>query len=216
MQRMKNLGLNILDCFEALGAMACILLALPLVALRRLGQVKLLWGYIRFLTPHQLLGTAMRVELDMVLKNYERAAAVLNHLVRVIEEDSRSLEERPRYKNMLTQLYSRLFRLYLLSCNIEAATLLLIRAHNHLGIPCLPEYPDYDLRTAHVVKAGLAAGRLLEEGGLATLMVRQGEEPIVGGTTQKPSHPKSQRILKPVKLKPAKDQPGKVIPFPQL
>lgn len=87
--------------------------------------------------------------------------------------------ERLEVKRLLCTLYCDLMKLHLMRGDIELACLTVIRANHFLGIDRLPNMPDFDLKTAHVVKAGIAASRLLEEGGLATLMLRQGDEPIV-------------------------------------
>ena len=99
-------------------------------------------------------------------------------------------------------------QLYFLCGQREEAVLVVIRAHQNLGIDRLPSNPDLDLKTAHVVKAGIAASKLLEEGGLATLTVRQGEEPVVSRTPQRTAN----KGWKPEVKK--KNHSAIVIPFP--
>lgn len=204
MKNARTIALGIMDVLEALGLLACLLLTGPFMLIRKLQSMSLLSDYVRFLVPRHLFGAAMRAWLDARLDNFERAAAVINHLVRLLETETKTEEAKKRWGALLTELYSKLFRLYLMSGNIEAATLLMIRAHNHLGMINLPEYPDYDIRIAHVVKAGIAAGRLLDEGGLATLFMRQGAEPVVT--------PQQRNI---VRRPTPKGEGAKIIPFPR-
>jgi hypothetical protein len=106
----------------------------------------------------------------------------------------------------LTSIYSLLFEQFVLSGNLEQATLVILRAHAQLGIERLPTTPNFDVKVAQVVKAGIAAGKLLEDGGLATLMVRQGDEPILS----QPEKPKSK-----LRRNKNKSSGATIIPFPQ-
>lgn len=199
-----------LDILEAIGTSVCLILAGPFLLFRRLAYIRVWYDYARFLVPRHLFGAAMRAELDACMDNYERAAAVMNYVIRTVEENCQ--QKRRRHHRILIRLYSRVFQFYLRSGNIEAATLTVVRAHNALGVSSLPDFPDYDIRAAHVVKAGLAAGRLLEEGGLATLFMKPGEEPIVTPRRM----PASQLNRAKSKNEKTSAEGAKIIPFRPL
>jgi hypothetical protein len=105
-------------------------------------------------------------------------------------------------------------RLYLLSGQVGQAVAVVIRAHKILGLDRLPSNPDLDIKAAHVIKAGLAATKMLEDGGLATLMVRQGEEPVL---SRPPFSAPTRTPRETPRPKPKKSDEGAVIiPFPHL
>jgi hypothetical protein len=95
--------------------------------------------------------------------------------------------------------------------------LVVLRAKKHLDCERLPEMARLDAKTAHLVRAGLAAGRLLEGGGLATLYVKSHENPPMTPNAPK----KKPTILSPLERQGATAAPrdglkpsSKVIPFP--
>ena len=168
----KDIVVVVMDVMEAVGLLLCSILASPFFFLRSSrGALAFVWS-IKALVPRGLLAAAVRAGLDEKLGNHEQAAATYNQLVRMIEsEETRYKAEDPKGR-VMTDLYSRLLRLHLENGRMDDATLVMIRAHRFLGIDSLPVAPEFDIKTAHIVKAGIAAGRLLDEGGLATLTVR--------------------------------------------
>lgn len=166
--------------------------------------------YVRFLLPRGFLAALARAKLDAKFGNYERSAIIVNHIATQFEKTSKAKTKDEAFKMAIIDLYTFLLQLYLLGGHIEGATQVVVRARDFLGIAYLPQYPDFDFRTAQIVKAGIAAGRLLEDGGLATLFVKQGETPIVTGATRK-NVPTKKPQLAPHKKSRTN---AKIIPFP--
>ena len=73
-------------------------------------------------------------------------------------------------------LYTVLARAYLHAGHIDDAMLVVIRAKKSMGIDRLGGLAELDAKTAHLVRAGLAAGRLLDGGGLATMFVKSNQQ----------------------------------------
>lgn len=142
-----------------------------------------------------------RAKYYYTIGNFHQAINVVQtetHLLETIitNVSKPSLED----SRKLCALYCDLQKLHFVCGQMEEAIILVIRAHRHLGIDRLPTNPALDLKTAHVIKAGLAAAKLLEDGGLATLMIRQGEEPEVYQTKKVKKIMKSGNVLQfPVK-----------------
>jgi hypothetical protein len=214
MRIIKMIGLALSDFCEAVLLSVLFILSLPIALLGGLGNVlkgvRCLW----YLAPRGLLSGLIRARIDLVFKNHERAGILLNHVTSVLEREARANRVSPSFAKTLLDLYQLLIAAYFLGGHIDSASAVVIRAKETLGTVYLPLYPDFDARTAHIVKAGIAAGRLLEDGGLATLLVKQGDNPVVTGgrrKEQKPTRvqPRARSVMNQ-RLKNA----GKVIPFP--
>ena len=197
------------EILESLGLVLCLLLAAPLGFFRRLDSTFTLVDHAGFLIKRGLFASLLRARLDYKMGNYQQSVVLLSPLVNYLEL---FLNDKPapfKIKRLLCTLYCDLQQLYLLGGQIEDAAQVVIRAHSHLGIDRLPTNPDLDIKSAHVVKAGLAASKLLDEGGLATLMLRQGDDPAVG----RPQTPKgSKSLFKRTESKPREG--AIIIPFP--
>lgn len=203
----------LIEVLESIGVGLCLILAAPLGFFKRLDHIFHLGDYAPYLIQRSMFATLLRARLDYKMGNYQQSAVLLGPIVQSLESIVHPDKPTPlKLKRLLCTLYCDMQQLYLLSGQIEEAVALVIRAQQHLGIDRLPSNPDLDLKTAHVVKAGLAASKLLEEGGLATLLVRQGEEPIVSRPPQK--SPKSP-LFQPLLPRRRKDEGmATIIPFP--
>lgn len=198
------------EMLESIGVGICLILAAPLSFFKRLDHFFHLGEYAPFLLRHGLFAALLRARLDYKMGHYQQAAVLLGPIIQEIEHVIKTDLTAPlRIKRLLCTLYCDLQQLSLLSGQVEDAVQVVIRAQQNLGLDRLPSNPDFDLKTAHVVKAGLAASKLLEEGGLATLMVRQGEEPLVS-RPQPPQKPPRLTLSKPAK----KEGMATIIPFP--
>jgi hypothetical protein len=187
----------LLEFLESLGLGICLVLAAPLSFFRRLDHLFQLADHAGYLMRQRLFAALLRARLDYRMGNYQQSVVLLGPVVQHLEHKIKSDKALPlKIRRLLCTLYSDMQTLYLLSGQVEEAVQVVIRAQQNLGIDRLPTNPDLDIRTAHVIRAGLAASKLLEDGGLATLMVRQGEEPIVSRS-------------------PAKEPRGKSAPRPQ-
>ncbi len=203
----------ILEVLESIGLLLCLLLAAPFRFFRRIDHLFQITEYAGFLIKKGLFAELLRARLDYRMGNYHQAALLLSPIVRHLERIIVAEKEKGaplKVRRLLCTLYCDQQQLYFLCGQMEDAVLTVVRAHQHLGLDRLPSNPDLDLKTAHVVKAGIAASKMLEEGGLATLMVRQGEEPVVS----RPSSKLPTRTYKPDSSKTKKPSLGVVIPFP--
>lgn len=203
----------VLEILESIGLLICLLLAAPFRFFRRLDHLAQITEYSGYLIEKGLFADLLRARLDYRMGNYHQSGVLLQPIIRQLEREiatKKDIGAPLKVRRLLCTLYCDQQQLYFLCGQMEEAVITVIRAHQHLGIDRLPSNPDLDLKTAHVVKAGVAASKMLEEGGLATLMVRQGEEPVVS----RPPTKLSGRGFKPDMSKVKKPQSGIVIPFP--
>lgn len=131
--------------------------------------------YVWILSPQGLLSRFMKAAIDWRLGNFDSAVFQLEFLVTRIEN---ALGRRPKSRHtriVLEDFYTLLVRAYLHGGHIDDAMLVVLRAKKTLDCDRLPELARLDAKTAHLVRAGLAAGRLLDGGGLATLYVKAAE-----------------------------------------
>ncbi len=158
--------------------------------------------YLRTLLPLGLLGSTVRVAIDWRLGSFERAMEQLQGIVASLE-DAAQRKKGDRYsRRVLEDFYTLLARCFLHTGRIDETMQVVIRAKKRFNIDRLGGLPDLDAKTAHLVRAGLAAGKLLDGVGLATLYVK----------TQQPSDPPVQETV----LHGHDDIGGaKIIPFPQ-
>ncbi len=131
--------------------------------------------YVWILSPQGLLSRFIKAAIDWRLGNFDSAVFQLEFLVTRIEN---ALGRRPKSRHtriVLEDFYTLLVRAYLHGGHIDDAMLVVLRAKKTLDCDRLPELARLDAKTAHLVRAGLAAGRLLDGGGLATLYVKTAE-----------------------------------------
>src|SRR5690606_35259300 len=153
-----------LEFLESLGLGICLVLAAPLSFFRRLDHLFQLADHAGYLMRQRLFAALLRARLDYRLGNYQWSAVLLAPVVLHLEHKLRTGKALPlKLRRLLCLLYSDMQRLYLLSGQVEEAVQVVIRAQQNLGIDRLPSNPDLDIRTAHVIRAGLAASKLLEE-----------------------------------------------------
>ena len=121
------------------------------------------------------------------------------------EAESGKKPPHERSEMVLQELYTLLARMYLYSGHIDGALLLIVRVRKVLGIDRLPALPELDVKTAHLVRASIAAGKLLDGNSLATLVVKT--------VVLEPQDNKSK--LSPRGRQAARRGDAKVIPFPR-
>ncbi len=174
---------------DFLGAVILILYAIivgPLGVLR--GPIALertLW-YLWVLLPQGLLTRSIRAAIDWRLGNFDAAIAQIEGIVGANEDYFKAKPQSRSRKRVLEDIYTVLTRAYLHSGHIDDAMLVIIRAKKCLGVERLGGLAEIDAKTAHLVRAGLAAGRLLDGGGLATMFVK---------TSATPDHEQSKKEL---------------------
>jgi hypothetical protein len=195
---------------DLIGAFLLLLYAVvmgPLGVLRGpLVWERTLW-YLSVFAPMQMLVRFARMVIDWRLGHFDLAIAQGEAMLRAVEQTYGTKKADARYHRVLLDLYVLLSRAYLHSGNIDAAMQMVLRANRVLGVEKLPGLSQLDAKTCHLVRAGLAAGRLLEGGGLTTLFVRtQAKAPTstTEDAKQAASEPKG----------PVVKGGAKVIPFP--
>lgn len=164
--------------------------------------------YMWVLLPQGLLARSIRIAIDWRLGHFDVAIVQAEALISQLEQAYKKKPESGLRRRVLFDLYSVLVRAYLHTGHIDEAMQVVIRSNKHLGVERL--VGELDAKTAHLVRAGLAAGRLLDGGGLATMFVKTPtkHQPSPPERTsikshQSPSHPRSS------------SEEAKIIPFPK-
>lgn len=188
----------------------------PLGALR--GPLVLescLWHLV-VLLPQGLLSRAFRAGVDWRLGNFDAAIVQLEFLVSRCEEYYQQRTRSRARKSVLEDYYAILIRAYLHSGHIDDGMMVVLRAKKALRCERLPGLPRLDAKTAHLVRAGLAAGRLLDGGGLATLFVKSSalESPEAQEPLKSPPIPRQGASAHPLKHGEHRGRGAKIIPFP--
>lgn len=170
--------------FDVLGSLALILYALilgPLGILRGPIAFERLGLYLWVLAPQGLLTRSIRAAVDWRLGHFDSAIAQIEGLISANEEYYKKRPEARVRRRVLEDFFTLLARAYLHAGHIDDAMLVVIRAKKSLAIERLPGLAELDAKTAHLVRAGLAAGRLLDGGGLATMFVKANATPKPAG-----------------------------------
>ena len=132
--------------------------------------------YFRVLFPHGLLTMSFRAGIEWQLGNLDRSISSLESLIGFLEEAPKHRMGSKSYRLVIANYYSMMARAYLQRGHVDDAMLVIIRANNSLGIQRLRRLSELDAKTAHIVRAGISAGRLLDHGNLATMMVRSSQD----------------------------------------
>ena len=164
-----------------------------------------LW-YIRVLVPNGLTSRTVRVAIDWRLGHFDVAIAQAEDVITQVEIYYKKSPNSQVRRRVLGDLYTILARAYMHAGHIDEAMQVVLRAKKNLEIDRLVGLIDLDAKTAHLVRAGLAAGRLLDGGGLATMFVKSDNKGKDSGGS---STDNSQQNSEPREKKGAK-----IIPFP--
>jgi hypothetical protein len=177
---------------DIVGATALVVLGLilgPLGTLRGALYLGNIFWYVWILSPQGLLSRFVRAAIDWRLGNFDSAVFQLEFLVMRLEVAFTRHPKSRQIRIVLEDFYTLLVRSYLHGGHIDDAMLVVIRAKTSLNCDRLPDLARLDAKTAHLVRAGLAAGRLLDGNGLATLYIRSSETPNPTGTTARKTGP---------------------------
>lgn len=222
-------GANIFTMvLDLLGALILALYALiigPLGVLRGpIAFERTIW-YVWVLLPQGLMARSIRAAIDWRLGNFDSAIAQLEGLVGSNEEYYKDRPTSRARRRVLEDLYTVLARAYMHAGHIDDAMLVVIRAKKCMAIDRLAGLADLDAKTAHLVRAGLAAGRLLDGGGLATMFVKS-NQPEPQNQPPKTKRRQGGQLLDGTKMPPpppsktsgvvqTPDGGAKIIPFPR-
>lgn len=215
------------DLIGALLLLIYAILVRPLGILRTPIACERAFWYLWVLLPQGLMTRSIRAAIDWRLGHFDAAISQVEGLVSAGEECYKACPTSRARRRVLEDLYTVLTRAYLHAGHIDDAMLVVIRAKKTMAIDRLGGLAELDAKTAHLVRAGIAAGRLLDGGGLAAMFVKssQTEATPPAAAPRRPAPDKetsragaSARSARPRKLKgdqaAASSSGAKIIPFP--
>lgn len=123
-----------------------------------------------------LMAKTVRVAIDWRLGHFDIAIAQAEEVIALVEQYYQKNPQSQVRRRVLGDLYTILTRAYMHTGHIDEAMQVVLRAKKCMGVERLVGLADLDAKTAHLVRAGLAAGRLLDGGGLATMFVKSGPQ----------------------------------------
>ena len=201
---MKNLRWFIrgsLDLVESFFLLMVWVFSIPIVWVRNFPALYTVYCYMRVLLANGLMSAYLRTRLDHALGNCERATSLLDKTIQAIVDGSEYRDSHTEF--VIVGLFETLVSYYLGLGDIERAVSALILAQKITGLEGVQAIPDLSSQQAQIIKAGLTAGRLLEEEGFQDL-VDSGKPIIIRATTGE-----EPEVSKPI----TKKGEGKVLPF---
>ncbi|MDE3269482.1 MAG: hypothetical protein OYH77_04270 [Pseudomonadota bacterium] len=147
------------------------------------------WRIVPVLWKLRILVSYVRALVYWRVGEGEIAITYLAGVLTILEDQASTVKQ----KQALEMVYSTAMRMYLHCGYLEDATLLLIRANRVLQVNSLNAAPELDIHSAHLIRAGLIAGKLL----------RKAKQPSNTNQHDDKKHPNRQR------------RSGKIIPFPK-
>lgn len=198
--------------FDGLCALFLTLYALilgPLGILRGPLVIERLFLYLWVLVPIRALSRFVRAATDWRVGHFPLAIVQMDSIILQVLE---SYNARPTQskRRVLIDMYTIQTRAYLHVGDIDKAMQVILQAQKTIGVNRLTGLADLDAKTAHLIRAGIAAGRMLDGGGMATMFVktdRNASAPV-------DSKSKSSSENKNENKKGPKDKVGQIIPFP--
>ncbi len=200
---------------DGLGALFLTLYALligPLGILRGPIVAERFLLYMWVLVPMRAMTRVVRAATDWRVGRFSLAIVQIDSIILQLV-DNYTKRPSSTQRRVLLDLYTVLTRAYLHVGDCDKAMQVILQAQKHTGANRLPGLPDLDAKTAHLIRAGIAAGRMLEGGGLATMFIKTDPKASTGPVAVEPS--KAPEAKTPNKKKNSKDKNGQIIPFPQ-
>ncbi len=158
-----------IDLFTAILFAIVALVFSPLTVLRGADRMV---GYIRLLLPKALLATGVRALMDWQFGNLDRSVSQMEAILSYFEPDPTDKNKQSMLQRKLVEdLYSAIAHAYIRSGHIDDAMVVLIRANSSLGIRRLRGLGELDARTAHIIRASIATGKLLDDNSTASLTI---------------------------------------------
>ncbi|MBI2601870.1 MAG: hypothetical protein HYW48_02340 [Deltaproteobacteria bacterium] len=203
---------------DGIGALLLTIYAIllgPLGILRGPLVLERFFWYAWVLTPLGVLTCIVRAVLDWRLGNFPIAIIQMEGIIDCLVQ-SYLKRPTPSKRRVLVDLFTLLTRAYLHIGQIDKAMQVILQAQKSIGAERLPGLSESDAKTAHLIRAGIAAGRLLDGGGLATMFIKSdARHPLAPENVippqMKPGQPsKEARASEKVK---ARKKEAKIIPF---
>ncbi len=198
---------------DGLGSFVLLCYALligPLGILRGPLAFERLFLYLWVLVPLRALTRTVRAGVDWRVGHFSLAIVQIESIVSVVHE-SYEQKSTSSKRRVLLDLYAVLTRAYMHAGDVDKAMQVILQAQKNIGVNRLPGLADLDAKTAHLIRAGIAAGRMLEGGGLATMFIKTDAK---GPTSQGEASPTNPSKTGQTPKKGAKSKRGQVIPFP--
>ncbi len=170
---------GLIDFSSSLALFIYVILVGPLLMLKIPFTMGKVYRYFLVLLPRGGVMHCLKAMVDWRLGNFNAAISQIENVLSLL---GIGVINNNNYRNKLKRvvvedLLTILSRCYLHMGRIDEAMQVVLRAKKILGIQRLPSLPDLDIKTVQLVRAGLAAGRLLEGDGAASLFVKSGAEP---------------------------------------
>lgn len=180
----------------------------PLGILRGPLVVERFFLYAWVLIPQRALTRAIRAATDWRVGHFSLAIVQLDS---IIVQLHKSYTDKPTQskKRVLLDLYTVLTRAYLHMGNVDKAMQIILHVQKTTGVNRLTGLADLDAKTAHLIRAGIAAGKMLDGGGMATMFIKSDKTPQAPGEVPPPNKDPGE-----TKKKKKKEKTGQVIPFP--
>lgn len=140
-----------------------------------------------------LLSFYARAVLNEAIARTDLAIAAYESILGSIEMQMASQGWSGAHRALISHLYQRLARAYLSIGAFEDLSVTFMRAHKMIGLEKVAGIEHFDIRMAQIIKAALAAGKMLDQDGVATLLVR----PPSRSTTSKVKSGVERGIQKP-------------------
>ncbi len=150
--------------------------------------------------------------------DYRQAGRRLGPLVRHIETQLASLSAKQKSElieaadtiEIMAGVFSHQMRCQLMGGAVDEAMQTLVRARAVLGVERLSAFPEIDYKAAQLVKAGLAAGRLIDGSGISAIFMNPPDARDMG-TTASPRRRSPRRISDLARLTRREEKRGVVI-----
>lgn len=199
---------------DGVGSLALVCYALligPLGILRGPLAFERFFLYLWVLVPLRALTRTVRAGVDWRVGHFSLAIVQVESIVSIVFESYEQKSTNSK-RRVLLDLYAVLTRAYMHAGDVDKAMQVILQAQKNIGVNRLPGLADLDAKTAHLIRAGIAAGRMLEGGGLATMFIKSdGKAPV---SSQSEASPNANNKNSQAPKKGAKSKRGQIIPFP--
>lgn len=208
MALLKN-GFKIaVDLTEALGVMLCAVVAYPAATLLRSPNKGLI--YLKFLIPKATFGLYLQARFRRMIGQSQSALLTYNYILKTFEEDYERIEimSNPDLKAFLHSLYQEYFEIFIANGDFNQGANVIIRAYNFTGSDNLPALSDFNVQVAQILKAGLAASKILGDESVSSLF-ESGKSIVIRSGTPEAEFFKARSAKTPANIGPE----GKILPF---
>ncbi len=202
--------LNIVcDVLETVGVLTSYAVLFPISKLVVLPQNLAL--KVRYLAPRGLMGSYFQAKFRRLLNQPTKELFILHQILKAFEKEFASFEavDRPSLSRFMQSLYEEHFTIYMALGDFDQAMGVILRAHSHIGVTALPICSQLNIQTAQIIKAGIAAGRLLDDDSLkgifqagSSIIIKAADTDYLKMRTAAPGSSETKRTGKEAKILP--------------